>query len=214
MLPAEALRELESMMSIVDYEAGSILLLEQEALSSVFLVLNGDVRLSLQDIGGRRLTLRIARRGALLGVHSALFGSLSEWSADTLYPSKIAVIAKGDLLRIAHRYPEIYRLATVELMATLRCACATLRIVGLSSCVRKRLASQLLEWGERGNKTGDQTQFRMALTHAQIAEFIGAVRESVTRALIAFKQDGLVEIRGSMLKIPSTSALRKYAERY
>ncbi len=53
----------------------------------------------------------------------------------------------------------------------------------------------------------------MALTHAQIAEFIGAVRETVTRALITFKQLGLVEIRGSMLRIPSATALRKYAER-
>src|SRR5271166_2741837 len=98
-LPTEALREFESMMSIVDYEAGGILFLEQEPMSRVFVVLEGDVRMSLQDIGGRRLTLRIAKRGAVLGMHSALFGSLSEWSADALYPSKIAFIARGDFLR-------------------------------------------------------------------------------------------------------------------
>lgn len=211
-LPAQALRELESIMSTVDYEAGSILFLEQESLDRVFIVLAGGVRLSLQDIGGKRLTLRIARRGAVLGMHSALFGNLSEWSADALYPSKIAFIARGDFLRFAQRYPEVYRLAAIELMTIHKNACVTLRIVGMTSCVRKRLASQLLEWGERGNKTGDQTQFCMALTHAQIAEFIGAVRETVTRALIVFKQRGLVEIRGCTLKIPSTTALRKYAE--
>jgi CRP/FNR family transcriptional regulator len=194
MLPAVALRDLESIMSIVDYEAGRILFLEQETLSQVFVVLAGDVRLSLQDVGGRRLTLRIARPGDVLGMHSALFGSLSEWSADTVYR-------------------EVSRLATLELMTIHRNACVTLRIVGLTTCVRKRLASQLLEWGQRGEMTGDQTQFRMALTHSQIAEFIGAARETVTRALIAFKQRGLVEIRGSMLRIPSTTALRKYAER-
>jgi CRP/FNR family cyclic AMP-dependent transcriptional regulator len=212
-LSSEAIRELESIISIVDYRAGSILFLEQEPLSHVFVVLAGDVRLSLQDVGGRRLTLLIARRGAILGMHATLFGGLSEWSADTLYPSKIAVITRADFLRVAQRYPEAYRLATVELMTTLRHACATLRIVGLSTCVRKRLASQLLVWGEQGNKTGDQTQFCMSLTHAQIAEYIGAVRETVTRALISFKECGLVEIRGCMLRIPSTTALRKYAER-
>jgi CRP-like cAMP-binding protein len=212
-LSSEALRELESIMSFVDYDAGSILFLEQDLLGQVFVVLEGDVRLSLQDVGGRRLTLQIAKRGAVLGMHSALFGSLSEWSADTLYPSKIALIARVDFLRFAQQHPEVYRLAALELMTIIRHACVTLRIVGLSSCTRKRLASQLLMWGERGNTTGDQTQFRMALTHAQIAEFIGAVRETVTRSLIAFKQSGLVEIRGSMLRIPSTTALRQYAER-
>jgi CRP-like cAMP-binding protein len=212
-LPAEALRELESIMSVVDYDSGSILFLEQEQLNRVFVVLSGDVRLSLQNIGGKSLTIRIARRGALLGMHSALYGSLSEWSADILYPSKIASISRNDILRFARRYPEVYRLATVELMTLLRQACASLHIVGLSPCVRKRLASQLLVWGEQGNKTGDQTAFRMALTHAQIAEFIGVTRETVTRGLMAFKQLGLVEIQGSILRIPSTTALRKYVER-
>jgi CRP/FNR family transcriptional regulator len=211
-LSAEALRKLESIMSIVDYNAGSILFLEQEQLNRVFVVLSGDVRLSLQGIGGKSLTIRIARRGALLGMHSALFGSLSEWSAEILYPSKIALITRSDFLRFAQMYPEVYRLATVELMTTLRHTCASLHIVGLSSCVRKRLAHQLLVWGEQCNKTGDQTEFRMALTHAQIAEFIGVTRETVSRGLTAFKQLGLVEIQGSMLKIPSMTALRKYTE--
>jgi len=211
-LPAVALREFESIMSIVDYDAGRVLFLEQESLSQVFVVLAGDVRLSLQDVGGRRLTLRIARRGAVLGMHSTLFGTPSEWSADTLYPSKIGLIERGVFLHFAQRYPEVHRLAIIELMTNLGHACATLRIVGMTTCVRKRLASQLLEWGQQGNITGDQTQFRMALTHSQIAEFIGAVRETVTRALIAFKQRGLVEIRGSILRIPSTTALKEYAE--
>jgi CRP/FNR family transcriptional regulator len=211
-LSAEALRKLESIMSIVDYNAGSILFLEQEQLNQVFVVLSGDVRLSLEDFSGKSLTIRIARRGAILGMHSALFGTISEWSADILYPCKIAVITRNEFLRFAQLYPEVYRLATVELMKTLRRTCASLHIVGLSSCVRKRLAAQLLAWGEQGNKAGDQAAFRMALTHAQIAEFIGVTRETVSRGLTAFKQLGLVEIQGSMLKIPSMTALRKYTE--
>jgi CRP/FNR family transcriptional regulator len=212
-MSSEALQELESMMSIEDYDSGRILFLEQEPLRQVFLVLAGGVRLSFCEIGGKRLTLRIARRGAFLGVHSALFESRSEWAADTLYRSKIALITHSDFLRFTQRHPDVYRLAVVELMTTLRCACTTLRMVGLSPCIRKRLASQLLMWGERGKKTGDETQFCMSLTHAQIAEYIGAARESVTRALIAFKESGLVEIQGCMLRIPSTKALRKYTER-
>jgi CRP/FNR family transcriptional regulator len=212
-LSEEALRNLESMMSIVDYDAGGILFQEQAPLSRVFVVLAGDVRVSLQDINGKRLTLRIAKRGAVFGMQSALFGSLSECSAETLYPSKIALITSEDFLSFAQRYPEVYRLATVELMTIFRYACETLRIVGLSSCYRRRLASQLLAWGERGDKSGDQAQFCMALTHAQIAEFIGAARETVTRALTDLKQFGLVEVRGCMMRIPSTAALRKFVER-
>ena len=212
-LPPEALRELESIMSIVDYDAGDILFLEQEPLRQVFVVLAGDVRLSLQDIGGKRLTLRIARRGAVLGVSEAFSGSLSEWSADTLYPSKIASIKCGDFIRFADRHSEVYRLATMEIIRTCSYACRTLRILGLTDSVRKKLGGQLLVWAEQGARMGDRSRYRLAMSHAQIAEFIGTTRESVTRTLAEFRRKGLVELRGSMMTIPSMAALRNHVER-
>lgn len=212
-LSSEALQELESSMSIVDYCAGSVLFLEQESLSQVFVVFGGDVRLSLQDVGGRRLTLLVARRGAILGMHSVLFGSLSEWSADTLYPSKIASIKCGDFIRFADRHSEVYRLATMEIIRTCSYACRTLRILGLTDSVRKKLGGQLLVWAEQGARMGDRSRYRLAMSHAQIAEFIGTTRESVTRTLAEFRRKGLVELRGSMMTIPSMAALRNHVER-
>jgi CRP/FNR family transcriptional regulator len=212
-LSAEALLELESIMSIADYNAGDILFLEQESLSRVFIVLAGDVRLSLQDIGGKRLTLRIARKGAVLGMSEAFSGKLSEWSADTLYPSKIASIKRSDFMRFAERHAEVYRLATMELIQTCSNTCRTLRIVGITNCVRKKLGGQLLAWAEQDARTGDQARFRLALSHAQIAEFIGTSRESVSRTLASFKLSGLVDFKGSIVTIPSLAAFRKYIER-
>ena len=211
-LSAEALRDLQSIMSIVDYDAGDILFLEQESLSRVFVVLEGDVRLSLQDIGGKRLTLRIANRGAVLGMSEAFSGSLSEWSADTIYPSKIASIKRSDFIRLAERHSEVYRLATMELIRTCSHTCRTLRILALTHSARKKLGGQLLVWAEQGTRTGDQSLYRLAMSHAQIAEFIGTTRESVSRSLTNFKHCGLVEFRGSMVTIPSMAALREYVE--
>jgi CRP/FNR family transcriptional regulator len=212
-LSAEALLELESIMSVVDYDNGSILFLEQEPLSQVFVVLAGDVRLSLQDTGDKRLTLRIASNGAVLGISEAFSGSLSEWSADTLHPSKIASIKRNDFLGFAERHSEVYRLATMEPIRTCSYTCRTLRIIGLTYCVRKKLGGQLLVWAEQGTRTGDQSRYRLAMSHAQIAEFIGTTRESVSRTLANFKRSGIVELRGSMVTIPSMAALRKYVER-
>jgi CRP/FNR family transcriptional regulator len=212
-LSADTLRELESIMSIADYAAGDNLFLEQESLNRVFVVLAGDVRLSLQDIGGKRLTLRIASRGTVLGVSEAFSENLCEWSADILYPSKIASIKRSDFVRFAERHPEVYRLATMELIRTCSYTCRTLRILGLTYCVRKKLGGQLLAWAEQGNRTGDQSRYRLAMSHAQIAEFISTTRESVSRTLADFKRSGLVEFRGSMVTIPSMAALRDHVER-
>jgi CRP/FNR family transcriptional regulator len=212
-LSAEALRDLESIMTIADYDAGSILFLEQESLSRVYVVLDGDVRLSLQDIGGKRLTIRIAKRGAVLGMSEAFSGSLSEWSADTLYPSKIASIKRNDFIRFSERHTEVYRLATMELIRTCSNTYRTLRILGLTCCVRKKLGGQLLVWAEQGTRMDDQSRFRLAMSHAQIAEFIGTSRESVSRTLADFRRSKLIEFRGSMVIIPSMAALKEYVER-
>ena len=211
-LSTRVVQELDSIMFIKDLEAGETLFLEREPPSRVFVVISGDVRLSIEHLGGRRLTFQLARQGAVLGMGAALFNSRCEWSAEALHSTRVGVIAREEFVRFAARHPEVYRIASAELIQTVRAACSALRIIGLNSCIRKRVALQLLEWGERGSKDGDQTQFRMTLTHEQIAEFIGSVRESVTRALIAFKQLRLIDIHGSMVRIPSTTALRKYAE--
>lgn len=211
-LSTRVLQELDSIMFIKDFDAGDTLFLEREPPKRVFVVISGDVRLSMEHLCGRRLTFQVARQGAVLGMGSALFNSRCDWSAEVLHSARVGVIAREEFVRFAARHPEVYRMASVELIQTVRAACSALRIIGLNSCIRKRVALQLLEWGDRGSKDGDQTQFRMALTHEQIAEFIGSARESVTRALITFKHLGLIDIHGSMVRIPSTTALRKYAE--
>ncbi|MGO9434731.1 MAG: Crp/Fnr family transcriptional regulator [Terracidiphilus sp.] len=193
LLSKEATRDLELIGSFITCDAGDILFLEQEPLQAVYIVVAGEVRLSLQDVNGKRMTVHIAKRGSVLGMSEALSGSPPEWSAEVLYAARIASIKRGDFLRFAECHPEIYRIAVTELVRTIRYTSRALRIVGLSSSASKRLASLLLAWGEQGQTMGDQTRYPLALTHTQIAEFVGTSRETVTRALAAFKERGLVE---------------------
>lgn len=213
LLPREALHDLELIGSIADCDAGDILFMEQQPLHSVYIVLAGEIILSLQDANGRRITVYTAKRGAALGMSEALTGNPPQWSAEVLYTAKIASIKRRDFLDFAERHPEVYQIAVNHLIHKMKGACTSLRIVGLSYSADRRLASQLLAWGEQGQKVGEQTRYHLALTHTQIAEFVGTARETVSRAFGVFKHMGLVEIRGSMLIIPNTTALRRYAER-
>jgi len=213
LLPSEALHDLETIGAVACCDAGDILFMEQQPLHSVCIVLAGEVVLSLQDVNGRKITVYTAKRGAVLGMSEALTGNRPQWSAEVLYTARIASIKRRDFLDFAERHPEVYQIAVNHLIRKMKGACTTLRIVGLSYSADKRLASQLLEWGEQGQKVGEQTRYHLALTHTQIAEFVGTARETVSRVLGVLKQLGLVEIRGSMLIIPNTTALRRYAER-
>jgi CRP/FNR family transcriptional regulator len=193
------------------YPAGAILFSEQQPPVGVFVILEGEVKLSINSSDGRRLNLRIARAGEILGLTSTLSGSAFEMTAETLYPAKIAPIGRREFLGFLMRHPEAYQTVTEELSRQLTMACDQLRTVGLASSAPEKLARLLLDWSQNGHTTEAGTRLRFSLTHEEIGEFIGASRETVTRTLSTFKVRRLVAMNGSTLTIPSRSALENYA---
>lgn len=210
-LTPEALKDITAMAIAVNYPAGKVVISERDTNSSIYIVLEGEVKLSMNSTDGRRLILRIARKGEILGLASALSGKPSEITAEILYPAKLAPISRRDFSNFLMRHPEVYQTVTEELSREYTLACEQLRTVGLSNSAPEKLARLLLEWSQNGKTTEAGTHFRFPLTHGEIGEFIGASRETVTRTLSIFKSRHLVDFHGSMLTIPSRSALESYA---
>jgi CRP/FNR family transcriptional regulator, cyclic AMP receptor protein len=206
-----ALADLESMEHPTLYPQGVVLFTEKQTPPGVFIVVSGEVKLSMNSTEGKRLILRIAKAGELLGLPAAINGGLSEITAETLHPARIAVIERGDFLGFLRRHPEAYPALTFELSRHLDMVCGQLRTVGLSSSAPEKLARLLLEWSESGQTTEAGTRFHFPLTHEEIGEFIGASRETVTRTLSVFKTRRLVAFHGATLTIPSRNALESYA---
>jgi len=210
-LTPSALRDLESMEFPTSYQPGVLLFSEKTASSGLFIILSGEVKLSINSSDGKRLILSIAKAGEILGLSSALSGLPSEMTAEVLYPAKIAVIERTQFLNFLTRHPEVYQTVTQELSLQYKVACEQLRTVALSSTAPEKLARLLLDWSESGQKTENGTRFRFSLTHEEIGEFIGASRETVTRTLSTFKSQHLVAFNGSTLTIPSRMALESLA---
>ncbi len=184
---------------------------EKEASRGVFVVLEGEVRLSINSTDGKRLSLRIARKGDILGLSSALTGNSYEMTAETLYPAKVGHVGRSEFLAYLARHPQVYPIVTEELSRQMVMACDQLRTVGLSASAPEKLARLLLDWSETDQSNESGGRVRFSLTHEEIGEFIGASRETVTRTLSNFRHRRLVSFRGSMLEIPSRTALASYA---
>jgi len=208
---AEAQKDLLSLAMPSSYAAGHVLFAEKEAARGVYVIIEGEVKLSINSMDGRRLSLRIARKGEILGLSSTLSGSPYEITAETLYPAKIAPVGRREFQGFLMRHPEAYQTVSEELTREFTLACEQLRTVGLSSSAPEKLARLLLEWSENGQAAEAGTKFRFSLTHEEIGEFIGASRETVTRTLTTFKNRRLVTFNGSILTIPSRTALADYA---
>jgi CRP/FNR family cyclic AMP-dependent transcriptional regulator len=210
-LSPSALRDLESMEFPTAYPPGVLLFSEKSAATALFIILSGEVKLSINSSEGKRLILSIAKAGDVLGLSAVLSGLPSEMTAEVLYPAKIAVIERSQFLKFLSRHPEAYQTVTEELSLQYKVACEQLRTVALSNSAPEKLARLLLDWSESGQKTECGTRFRFSLTHEEIGEFIGASRETVTRTLSTFKSRRLVAFHGSTLTIPSRVALESLA---
>ena len=210
-LSPAALRDFESMEFPTLYQPGVLLFSEKSTTSDIFIVVSGEVKLSINSSDGKRLILSIAKPGDVLGLSSVLSGLPSEMTAEVLYPARIAVIDRDQFLSYMGRHPEVYQVVTQELSKQYKVACEQLRTVALSGSAPEKLARLLLEWSEKGQKTENGTRVRFSLTHEEIGEFIGASRETVTRTLSSFKSRRLVAFHGSILTIPSKGALESLA---
>jgi CRP/FNR family cyclic AMP-dependent transcriptional regulator len=207
-LSPEAITDLISLEHPTSFPAGMMLFSEKDPPQGVFVVLEGEVKLSINSSDGRRL---IAKKGAVLGLETVISGQVSEMTAETLYPARIAKISRRDFLAFMMRHPDAYQIVGEELGRQIGMAYAQLRTVALSGSAPEKLARLLLDFGQNGQSTETGTRFRFSLTHEEIGEFIGTSRETVTRTLSAFKARRLVDFHGSTLTIPNKSALASYA---
>jgi len=210
-LSAEAQREFASLATRFHCPGSTVLITEAEEPSSIFFLLDGEVNISMNSSDGRRLLLGVAGAGDTLGLTSVISGERSETRAQAMYPCSIAMLHRRDFLEFLSRHPIASQNVARELCAQLAGARARLRIFGLTSSATARLAHLLLEWCKDGQQTRNGVEIRCVLTHLDIAECIGASRETVTRALADFKAHDLVKVRGSTVVVTNCSALATYA---
>ena len=211
-LSPAAMQDLQSMQFPSSYAANVVIFSEKDPAQGIYIVLDGEVKLSINSSDGRRLSLAIARKGEILGMASTLAGSPYDVTAETLYPAKVAHIGRRDFLNFLGRHPEAYQVVIEELSRSVTKACDQLRTVGLSATAPEKLARLLLDWSDSGQATEcGGRRFRFSMTHEEIGEFIGASRETVTRTLSTFKTRRLVDFKGSMMTIPNRNALATYA---
>jgi CRP/FNR family transcriptional regulator, cyclic AMP receptor protein len=210
-LSPAALQDLESLLHPSSYPQGVVLFTERETPPGVFIILSGEVKLSMNSVDGKRLILRIAKAGEILGLVSAVSGGLAEMTAETVHPARIAVVERREFLGFLAHHPEVYQILAVELSRHLNRVCEQLRTVGLSASAPEKLARLLLDWSENGQSTDAGTRFHFPLTHEEIGEFIGTSRETVTRTMTTFKLRHLVVCHGTSFTISDRPALEIYA---
>jgi len=206
-LSAERLAALEKIEHTTHFPAGAIIFMEGQPARGVYVVRSGRVKLLTTSSEGRTLILKIARPGDALGLNSVITGKPYDLTAEILQPTELAFIPRADFLHFITQHGDACLHFASLLSRDCRTAYDVARSIGLSQSVSERLAKFLLDWSSNGPVKEGSVRATLALTHEEIAQLIGASRETVTRTLSEFKKQRTIELHGSTLILKNKQAL-------
>ena len=211
-LPQRVLESLDTISTSSTYPKGALLFVEGQAARGVFVICNGRVKLSANSADGKSLIIRIAEPGELVGVPGTIAGLPYEVTAEALEPIQANFIPREEFLHFLRQHGDA-ALRVAELLCHIyQATFQEIKYLGLSGSATGKLARFLLDRVGSGSEGDGPVRTTLTLTHEEMAEMIGASRETVTRLFARFKKKQLIEVHGSTLIIKSKAGLEKIVE--
>jgi CRP/FNR family transcriptional regulator len=206
-LPPVAVQRLAAITSASSYPKGATLFVEGQPPRGVFILCSGRVKLSTSSADGRTLILRIAEAGEVLGLPATVTDKPYELMAEVIEPTQANFISRQDFLNFLREHGEVGLRVAQQLGETYHSAIAEMRTIGLSHSVAEKLARFLLDLTADHDDSKGEVKLTLTLTHEEIAQMIGASRETVTRLFGDFKKKQLLQVKGSTLIIKDKAGL-------
>jgi CRP/FNR family cyclic AMP-dependent transcriptional regulator len=137
-LPADALQAFDAIKTISRVTRGETLFQEGRLPRGVFVLCDGRVKLSVCSETGKRLMLRVAGPGEVLGLSATMSGKPYEITAEVLDNAQAAFIKRKDLLKFLKEHQEACMQVVHLLSQDLHIAFDRVRTVGLTRTRRPR----------------------------------------------------------------------------
>ncbi|KUJ85639.1 Crp/Fnr family transcriptional regulator [Ruegeria marisrubri] len=207
---SEASDRLKAMLSAqaseISLDRGETLFQQGDEGDALYALLEGALEVSFLASSGRKLSLALMRPGEVFG-EIALFDSGPRTATvSAAEPSRVLRVRRRDVMAQIRAHPEL----AVDMIRL-----AGIRMRWMGSQLNEqvflpmptRLARKLLLLS---GKQGDPND-RIRLSQSELAEFVGATREAVSKTLSAWRREGVVEASRGGLVIRDFDALGRLA---
>ena len=181
------------------YKKKEIIFGEESIPVFLYFLMKGKVKTFRSHEYGKELITTLYKEGDFFGYNALLEEKPYAETAEALEDSEVCLIPKEDFYALVHNNVNVMR--TFIKMLSGNVAEKEKQLINLAySSVRKRVAEALLHLQDRYSKPADQN-FSMAISREDLANMVGTATESLIRTLSEFKEDKLVEIKGSSITI-------------
>ena len=118
---------------------GELLFSEGRPARGVYMLCDGRAKLSVSSENGKRLMLRVAGPGELLGLEASLQGEAHDFTAELLDTARVAFVKRKDFLKFLRDNPVVCMEVVSRLSEHLHGAYTRVRSIGLNRVRRTRL---------------------------------------------------------------------------
>lgn len=189
------------------YPKGSVILFQGDPGDSLYVLRQGRAKVVLIGEDGREVILGVLEPGAHFGELALIDDQPRSAHVIAMEDSQLLILRREDFRRRVEANPSVAWALLTELSRRLRRA--DQKIGGLVLLdVPGRISRLLLDLSaESSNGTIEKP-----LTHQTIAQMIGASRETVSRAMKEFQEEGLIRVERRRIAVANRDALEKRAQ--
>ncbi len=198
---------LNSVATEVELDEGEVLFEQGDPGDALYAIMTGTLEFSIISREGRKLSLDVMRPGALFG-EIALFDPGTRTATVTaLEPSRVRGVKNADVLAAIRKAPGL-GIDMIQLAGE--------RMRWMSSQLNEqvflpmpaRLARKILYL----TIDGSEHLSLLTLSQAELAEFVGATREAVSKTLSLWKRAGVIDASRGGVKVIDRNALQVMAD--
>ena len=207
----EAREALASALQYGDYTRGENVFTEGEQGDTLFVVLTGKVKVGRRAADGRENMLSVMGPSDMFGELSLFDPGPRTATATVLTDARLASLAHAALRPWINDRPEIAEQLLRVLARRLRRTNDALADL-IFTDVPGRVAKALLELAERfGTQEGEGVRVHHDLTQEELAQLVGASRETVNKALADFASRGWMRVDSRAVTILDADRLARRA---
>jgi CRP-like cAMP-binding protein len=191
--------------------AGAPLLVEDTRSDAVIVLISGRVKVFTSAEDGTEVILAVRGPKGLLGELTAIDGQPHSASVRSLEPVEFLSVRSREFIAFLHTHPRTMWLLLRIVTDRLRDADRKRIEYGVYDTLN-RVARRLVELVDRfGEPTPSGIRISLPLTQDELASWVGASREAVTKAFRALRTDGCVRTQRRMVTVTDIEGLRRRA---
>jgi CRP/FNR family transcriptional regulator, cyclic AMP receptor protein len=186
------------------YRAGHHLFMQDDLSDRVYGVMAGAVEIAIYSESGRKLVANLETEKCVFGEIGALDGGVRTATATCLTDAVLVSLSRRQLIDRIQQNPKLATTMIWLLCARLRYVSAELGDQALLN-IEARLAKRLSFLSSLIEDDGGWIH----ISQSDLAEFLGATRESVNKTLTYMRKGGVIDVKRGAVKILNARALER-----